>query len=218
MFTKIFNSWNTGILAFLLLAGTGFAETYQIDPVHSSVEFSVRHIFSRVPGEFTDFSGTIVYDPDRVENASVQATIQTTSVNTNNGSRDNHLRSPDFFEVAKYPEITFKGTKVEKEGNRLLVTGDLTMHGITKSAVLPVEILGVGTHPMSNAPVAGFSAELTLKRSDFGINNWTDAAGVLGDEVKITLNMEAAGKRMANPCNPCNPCGKAMNPCNPCGK
>jgi polyisoprenoid-binding protein YceI len=153
------------------------------------------------------------------------ATIQTASINTANAQRDKHLRSPDFFDAEKYPEISFKSTGAKKAGDRLMVTGDLTMHGITKSVVLPVEVLGVGTHPMSKAPVAGFTAELILKRSDFGVNNWTDVAGILGDEVKVTLNIEGVGGKMQNnPCakdmkNPCNPCAKGMkNPCNPCAK
>ncbi len=219
MSTKWLRSSGIGVLAVLLLTGTGFAETYSIDAVHSSVGFTVRHIFSRVSGEFTDFSGAIMYNPDHPEKSSVEATIKVASINTNDGRRDNHLRSPDFFDAEKYPEIMFKSTGAKKQGDNLMVTGDLTMHGVTKTVVMPVEILGVGTHPMSKAPVAGFAAELTLKRSDFGVNNWTDTAKIVGDEVKVSINVEAAGMSMAaNPCNPCgkNPCGK--NPCNPCGK
>ncbi len=212
------------VFALLLISGTSFAEDYKIDPAHSNVGFTIRHIVSRVSGKFSDVSGMVSYDPKAPEKFMAHATIQTTSINTDNDSRDNHLRSPDFFDVAKYPEITFKSTKAKKEGDRLMVTGDLTMHGITKSIVLAVEVLGVGNHPMSKAPMVGLAAELTLQRSDFGVNNWTDAAGILGDEVKITLNIEGMGGKQANPCakgmtNPCNPCGKAMkNPCNPCGK
>ena len=98
----------------------------------------------------------------------------------------------------------------------LMVTGDLTMHGVTKQVVMSVEVLGVGTHPMTKAAIAGFSAELKLNRSDFGVNSWTDMASIVGDEVSITLLIEAAAV-MENPCNPCNPCGKGKNPCNPCG-
>lgn len=218
-----------GLLAILFFSGTSFAETYKIDPVHSTAGFSIRHIVSRVNGSFTDVSGMINYDPKSPEKFSAQATIKAASINTNNGARDKHLQSPDFFDAAKYPEITFKSTKAKKKDDLLMVTGNLTMHGITKSIVLPVEILGLGVHPMSKAPVAGFAAEMTLKRSDFGVNSWTDMASVVGDEVKITLNIEGAGgkdqgnpcnpcaKGKANPCNPCNPCAKTKaNPCNPC--
>mgnify|MGYP001337368589 CR=1 FL=1 len=99
-----------------------------------------------------------------------------------------------------------------------MVTGSLAMHGITKEIMLPIEI--VGTDPVSKAPVAGSVADLTILRSDYGVNNWTDAAGVLGDEVKIALSIQAAGMgkggNACNPCNPCNPCAAKINACNPC--
>ena len=209
----------TGVVAMFLLAGTGFADTYRIDPAHSSVEFSIRHIFSQVKGQFGDFSGEIVYDPKHEENSSVTAIIKVASIDTDNERRDNHLRTPDFFDAARYTEMQFQSVKVSREGDRLMVEGDLSMHGVTKRIVLPVDILGVGIHPMTKAPVAGFAAVLTIQRSDFGVNSWTDAAGILGDDVKITLNLEANGTTKAvsgNPCNPCNPCN-ACNPCNPGG-
>jgi polyisoprenoid-binding protein YceI len=196
-------SLGIGVLAVFLLAGTGAADTYSIDTVHSSVGFTIRHIFSRVGGSFTDFSGTIMYDPNHPETSSVEATIKVASINTNNERRDNHLRSADFFDAEKYPQITFKSTGAKKQDEKLMVTGDLTMHGVTRRAVLPIEVLGVGTHPMSKAPVAGFAAELTVKRSDFGVNNWVDKAGMLGDEIKVSLNIEAAGMKTAE-----NPGGK----------
>lgn len=208
------------------------AQTYTIDAAHSSVGFSIRHIVSRTTGKFNDVKGTIVYDAENPANSSVEAVIQIASIDTDNERRDNHLRSADFFDAEKYPTMTFKSSKVEKKGEVLNVTGDLTLHGVTKRVVLPVEILGVGTHPMTKAAVAGFEANLTIKRSDFGVNTWTDAAGVLGDEVRVTLLIEALAapdKKMGdNPCNPCgnacNPCGNACNPCakknpcNPCGE
>ncbi len=185
---------------------------------HSSVSFSIRHIVSRTTGRFNDFKGHIVYDEANPSESSVLASIQIVSIDTDNERRDNHLRSADFFDAEKYPEMTFESRTVEKKGETLMVTGDLTLHG-TQQIVLPVEVLGVGTHPMTKAGVAGFQAELTLMRSDFGVNSWTDAAGILGDEVRVTLLIEA-GADSGNPCNacnPCNPCGK-KNPCNPCGE
>ncbi len=217
MHRSLFRTFSATILV-LLLAGSGSANSYKVDPAHSSVEFSIRHIVSRVTGSFTDFSGSIMYDPEQVEKSTVEATIQIGSIDTRNEKRDNHLRSPDFFDAKKYPEMSFKSTGVKKQGDKLLATGDLTLHGVTKSVVLTVEVLGTGVHPMSKAPVAGFVGETVIKRSDYGVNNWTDATGMLGDEVRISLNIEAAGTKGANPCNPCNPCGKAGNPCNPCGK
>ena len=179
----------------LVCADTGFAGTYRIDATHSSVEFSIRHIVSRTTGRFTDFSGTVVYDQNKPEQSKVEVIIQAGSINTDNEKRDNHLRSPDFLDAKSYPVMTFKSTKVEKQGEKFVVTGDFTMHGVTRRVVLPVEVLGLGTHPMRKIPVAGFSAETAIKRSDYGVNSWADVAGVLGDEVRISLNIEATGMK-----------------------
>ena len=195
MGVKVLRRLGAGTLVLFLLAGAVSAETYRIDPVHSSVVFSIRHIVSRVTGRFTDVSGTIVYDPAQVGTSRVQATIRVASIDTDNPKRDAHLRSPDFFNAEKYPEITFKSTGVKSEGNRLMVTGDLTVHGTTKQVVVPVEVLGTAVHPMRKVPVIGFAAELTIMRSDFGVNNWTDMAGVLGDEVRVMLNVEAVAEK-----------------------
>ena len=120
--------------------------------------------------------------------------IQANSIDTGNERRDNHLRSADFFDVAKYPRIEFASTSVQKGvEDRLEVTGTLSLHGVTKPVTFPVEVLGVGVHPMNGKAVAGFAAELTVKCSEYGVDNWTDAAGVLGDEVKMTVLIEALG-------------------------
>lgn len=169
------------------------AETYQIDPVHSSVDFSIRHLVGITKGKFTDFSGAVVYDEKAPEKSSVEAVIKVGSIDTENEKRNGHLKSPDFFDAEKYPEITFKSTKVEKgEGNKLVVTGDLTMHGVTKSVQLPVEVLGQGTNPWTQMPMAGFSSGITLLRSDYGINHWVDNTGVLGGEVKVGITIESS--------------------------
>lgn len=181
-----------GILAVAALSTAAGAETYKIDAVHSSVEFAIRHLVGRTTGGFTDFGGTIAYDPANPAATQIEATIEVASIDTRNEKRDNHLRGAGFFDVAKYTEITFKSTSVRAHENHLMVTGNLTLHGTTKQIVLPVEVLGLGTHPMAgNKPVAGFAAETTIKRSDYGVNSWTDAAGVLGDDVKVTLTIEA---------------------------
>lgn len=181
-------------LIFMLFLATGLrAETFKIDPVHSSVGFSIRHFVSNVKGRFTDFSGMIVYDPAKIENSSVNVTIQTTSINTDNENRDNHLRSPDFFDAEKNPEITFKSNKVVKEQEKLLVQGILNMHGVEKNVSFPFQILGTMKDPKGNAR-AGFEAELSLNRKDFGItwNRTLDQGGLmLGEEVKIMLAVEA---------------------------
>lgn len=170
------------------------AETYKIDVVHSSVDFSIRHLVGRSKGKFSEFSGTVTYDAKKPEATSINAVIKVASLDTGNEKRDGHLKSADFFDAEQFPEITFKSTKAVKKDDRLLVTGDFTMHGVTKSIELPVEVLGIGVHPMAKVPVAGFASDITLKRSDYGVNNWTDKAGVLGDEVKVSLLVEALAK------------------------
>lgn len=191
---RVFKILVLGLLVALSTSTTSFAETYEIDTAHSSVGFSVRHLVSRTTGRFNDFQGTIVYDPANLDSASVSATISVASIDTKNERRDNHLRNDDFFGVEKYPDITFASSQVEKKGDALLVTGDLTMRGVTRRVVLPVEILGVGVHPRTKLPLAGFQVDMVLRRSDYGVNSWTDAAGVLGDEVQISIFVEAGAQ------------------------
>ncbi len=184
------------IAALLFGAAAVTAETYTIDKTHSSVQFRIRHLVGRTTGEFGEFAGTIVYDPAKPEASRVEATIQTASINTANAQRDTHLKSPDFLNAAQFPTITFVSTKVTRQAEGLAVEGNLTLHGVTRTVVLPVQVLGLGTHPMpqmKGAAVAGFAASTTVKRADFGVNSWTDPAGVLGDEVEVTLNIEALG-------------------------
>ena len=129
-----------GLLAMLLLTSAGGATTYHIDAVHSNVSFSVRHIVSRTSGAFTSFEGTVDYDPTHPEKSAVSATVDVGSIDTNNKRRDGHLKSADFFDAGQHPSITFVSRSAEKQGDRLLVTGDLTMHGLTRQVVLPVEV------------------------------------------------------------------------------
>ena len=167
------------------------AETYAIDKGHSAVQFSVRHIVSRTSGRFNDFTGRISYDPAHPAKMAASATIQVGSIDTESQKRDGHLKSADFFDVANHPTINFKSTSAESNGESILLSGDLTMHGVTKKVELPVEILGVGVHPMNQKKVVGLTTEITLKRSDFGVNSWTDPANIVGDEVKVSLTIEA---------------------------
>lgn len=183
------------ILLAALIQVPALAETYEIDPVHSSVGFTIRHLVSRSTGTFTDFSGSITYDPKQPAKSSFECVIQAASINTGNERRDGHLKGADFFDVENFAEITFKSTAVKSAGeNELSVTGDFTLHGVTKSVTLPVTVLGVGTHPRHGRGVAGLAAEFTIMRSDYGVDNWTDVAGVLGNEVKISLLIEAGVK------------------------
>ena len=186
-----------GLVSSLVMADTSFAEKYQIDRAHSSVGFSIRHFVSRTTGRFNQFNGMIDYDPAAPEKMMIETTIQTRSIDTGNDRRDGHLRGADFFEVETYPTIMFKSTSAKMDGEKILVTGDLTMHGVMKSITIPVTVLGVGTHPQRNTPLAGFETELTLLCSDFGVNSWANFANVLGDEVRVSIAIEAGPPRQA---------------------
>ena len=168
--------------------------TWQIDPSHSLVEFSVKHMmFSTVKGRFGGVSGTIVDNPDRSKSA-VDVTIDAATVDTRDERRDGHLKSPDFFDVANHPTITFKHSHIEHlGGDRLKLVGDLTIHGITKPVEIATTMNGRGTNPYG-MQVAGFTGETTISRKDFDLN-WNaalEAGGVLvGDTVKILLEIQA---------------------------
>jgi polyisoprenoid-binding protein YceI len=185
-------------LAVVALATTLFStasaavETYKIDPVHSSIGFSIRHFVSKVPGTFTKFSGSIVVDRENMEKSSVEATIQVTSVNTANEKRDAHLQSPDFFDAAKFSTATFKSKAWKKTGEDAFdVTGDLTLHGITKEVVLKTKLLAFGPG-MQGAQLSGWEATTVLNKTDFGVNGPAMLGKALGDEVTITISVEAA--------------------------
>ncbi len=170
--------------------------TYTIDPAHSSAQFTVRHMMvTNVRGGFKKVTGTIVYDPASGVESSVEAAIDATTISTNDDQRDAHLRSADFLNVEQYPTITFKSKKVEPEGDdESNVTGDLTIHGITKEVVLHVE----GPTPESKDPWGnmriGLSARTKIKRSDFGLT-WNAVLGTggiaVGDELKIEIDISA---------------------------
>lgn len=169
-------------------------DTYKIDPVHSAIGFKVRHFFSYVNGSFTKFEGTINVDPDHPEKSSVNATIEAASVDTKNENRNEDLRSAHFFEVAKYPAITFKSKSVKQTGaDSGDVVGDLTMHGVTKEITLHVKFLGKG-QGMGGKPISGWQVTAEpIKRSDYGLT-WSKAVegtAVVGGEVTISIDVEA---------------------------
>lgn len=174
---------------FLVLGFSGLVqaapETYDIDPVHSTVEFKIRHLgISWVTGSFGTFSGTAVLDPEKPEASTVNVTVKAESVDTRNAKRDAHLKNPDFFNTEKFPELSFKSSKVEKSGeNKYKVTGDFTLLGVTK----PVTFEVTGTDlvdGMQGEKRRGGETTFTIKRSDFGM---TKNIGPIGDEVQITL-------------------------------
>ena len=190
------------LLAFLiglLLATAAFAapETYAIDPTHSSMTFTVRHmVISNVKGRFTDFSGTLIYDEQDITKSSVEIIIKAASINTDVKQRDDHLRSADFFDVAKYPEITFKSTRIEKKGESQVAIGTLTMHGVSREVAIAFKIGGKAKDG-SGATRLGAEAALKINRNDYGIswNMTLDNGGVLvGNDVQLELNVEAIKK------------------------
>jgi polyisoprenoid-binding protein YceI len=169
-------------------------DTYNFDKAHTTVGFQVRHIFTMVGGKFTDFSGVIHVDRAKPESSSVEFTIQAASIDTNEPRRDADLRSPNFFDVANNPTITFKSTSVKPSGSNLYdVSGDLTMRGVTKRVTLPVALLGEGKDPWGNEKM-GFEIATSLDRTEYGIswNKTLDQGGVLvGNEVKVQISVEA---------------------------
>jgi polyisoprenoid-binding protein YceI len=172
--------------AAVLAASPVLADTYVIDKSHSDASFLIRHMMSKVRGQFTDYAGSINVDPAKPENASVEFTVKTASIDTANDNRDKDLRGANFFDVEKFPEITFKSTRVKATGkDKYDVTGTLTMRGVSKEVTLPVQFLGFGKDPWGNEK-AGFSIDFTLNRKDFGLvwNKTLDTGGVLlGDDV-----------------------------------
>ncbi len=168
--------------------------TYKIDPVHSSANFTIRHMMiTNVRGGFSSVKGTAVYDSENVGESSLDATIDTNTLSTQDTARDAHVKSAEFMDVEKYPTITFKSTKVERAGaGELNVTGDLTMHGVTKEVVLKVDgPTGEEKDPWGNTR-AGASATTKIKRTDFGLT-WSatlETGGLLlGDDLKVELEM-----------------------------
>ena len=171
--------------------------TYKIDKSHSEVIFQVRHLVTKVRGRFDDFEGSVTIHEDKPDLSSVQFTIQATSIDTNEPQRDTHLRSADFFEVDKYPTITFKSKTVRRKSSESFdIVGDLSIHGVTKEIVLPVTHLGKAKDPWGNERV-GFEAEIILNRKDYGLvwNAPLEVGGFLvGDEVKVSLSVQAVAQ------------------------
>jgi polyisoprenoid-binding protein YceI len=172
------------------------ASTWSIDPVHSAIHFSVRHmVVSKTRGRFGRWTGQINFDPADLSKASVEVNIDPASIDTADAQRDGHLRSADFFDVEKYPAATFKSTLVDDlDGNgKLRITGNLTIHGVTQPVVLDALYEGSGKDPWGGER-AGFSASASIDRREFGLqwNKALDTGGVLvGDKIELTLEIEA---------------------------
>ncbi|HZR15894.1 MAG TPA: YceI family protein [Verrucomicrobiae bacterium] len=184
------------LICLSVLAFTGFAakaaETYNLDPAHSTVGFAVTHmVINTVHGKFNDFSGALTLDGGQVKEAT--GTIQTKSIDTGIERRDNHLRSPDFFDAAKFPTITFKSKRAEKQGSDMVLVGDFTMHGVTKELSLPVTVKGPIKDPWGNSRI-GLQARAKLNRQDYGLkyNQALETGGlVVANEIELEINAEA---------------------------
>jgi len=174
-------------------AAPAAAPGWALDKAHSQVEFRIRHLMGAVTGKFKTLDANFNIDKANPAASSVDFTIQTTSIDTGNSDRDDHLRSGDFFDVAKYPTIKFKSTSIKSTGkDTYAVTGDFTMKDVTKRITLPVTVLGFMTDARGNERV-GFELETTLNRKDYNVlwNRTLDDGGVLlGDDVKVTINLE----------------------------
>jgi polyisoprenoid-binding protein YceI len=169
--------------------------TWNLDPVHSVAEFKVKHMMiSNVRGHFTGLSGTLTYDEQNVTNSRVEATIDAATINTGDAQRDGHLKTADFFDAEKYPAITFRSTNIKRTGDdELAVSGDLTMHGVTRPVVFNVEgPTAAGKDPWGNTRM-GLSATTKVNRKDFGLtwNATLETGGILvGEEITITLDVQ----------------------------
>lgn len=171
------------------------AGTYEVDKAHSKVGFEVSHlVISTVEGKFTDFSGSLKI-ADKIEQSSLTAKVATTTVDTANGKRDDHLRSPDFFDVKKFPEMTFVSKEFKQTGDDLAIGGTLTIKGTSKPVTFAGKIMGQ-TKDMSGATVAVYKGKTTINRQEFGLK-WSkalEAGPVVGDSVEILLTVEATKK------------------------
>ncbi len=168
--------------------------TWAIDPVHSEVSFTVRHLMvSKVRGRFTRFAGTFVTGEDPLE-SSVEASVELASIDTDNADRDAHIRSADFFDVERYPTLTYRSTGIRRDGDGFIVDGELSLHGVTRSVPLALEVNGFQASTPFGDTRAGFSATAEINRNDFGIefNAPLEGGGVvLGNKVQIALEVEA---------------------------
>lgn len=177
-----------------LTPAAGTRTTWKLDPSHTTVEFSAKHLMiSTVKGRITDIEGTIYTDENNPRNSSVEATLKAASLDTRTDQRDQHLRSADFLDVEKYPEIKFRSTRIEGDRDSFKLTGDLTIRDVTKQITLDVEFEGAGKDPWGGERV-GFSAKGKIDRRDFGLtwNQALETGGVVvGNDIKISLEVEA---------------------------
>jgi polyisoprenoid-binding protein YceI len=180
----------TGILALAAPLALAQTSTWTSDPQHSEVDFNIKHMsVSNIHGRIGGVAATILLNESDIAKSSVKATIDVSTIDTGVAPRDTHLKTPDFFDVAKFPTATFSSTSVVKHGNVLTVTGNLTLHGVTKPVVLEVEGPSGPALGMDHKPHSGFTATTILNRTDFGIGGKFPAA-IVGEEVKLVIELE----------------------------
>jgi polyisoprenoid-binding protein YceI len=182
---------NVLVLIALLVTGSTFAQTWSLDKAHSKLGFSVTHLMiSTVDGSFKSVDAKITSSKDDFSDAVIELTAEIASVDTDNEKRDEHLKTEDFFDAAKFPTITFKSKSFKKAGDKKYkLAGDLTLHGVTKAVDLVVVLGGVADHPYTKKKIAGFKISGVIKRSDFGIAPKT-ASSMVSDEVTIAAATE----------------------------
>jgi len=181
------------ILVLSVVSLASGADKYTLDPAHSLIGFSVRHlVISKTHGSFNDVTANLMYDDKDISKSSVDVTINVASIDTDNEQRDEHLRSPDFFDAEKFPNMTFKSKKIEKREDGWVAVGDLTMRDVTREIALPFEIVGIATDSWGNTKM-GVEASITIDRRDYGLT-WSKAietgALVVGNDVDIELSLE----------------------------
>ena len=182
-------------LALASTSAFAAAETYTMDGSHTQANFTWTHFgFSNPTAGFDNIAGTITFDADKPSESKVDVTIAINSLNTHVPKLDEHLKKADFFDAAQFPTATFKSTKVEKAvgENSFTVTGDLTVHGVTKPVVLAATLNSAEMHPMKKLPMIGFDATTTIKRSDFGVGAYVPK---VSDELKVRITTEAAAAK-----------------------
>ncbi len=184
-------------------AGSPSTVTYGFDPAHTSINFAVQHlVINTIRGRFKEFTGSIALDEKDVANSSVEFTAKTASISTDVEPRDNDLRSPNFLDAAKFPELTFKSSKVEKHGKGFICHGTFTLHGVSKEIAIPFTLSGPITDPWGNHRI-GVTASISINRQDYGVaydKKLPDGGLAVGNEVQIDLNIEAVHK-MEKPAN-----------------
>ena len=184
------------LLSLMLIVSTSFAETFQIDPAHTKIHFSVKHlVILTAHGYFTDFAGSIQANPKNAVLIAATATIRTDSVDSQIEKRDNYLRGQDFFDVKNYPEISFKSKKVTGSGNHITMIGDLTIKGITREIILKGSFLGM-THGSQGELRARFTATGVITRDDFNLKQKKSTELMLGNEIQIGLEVESVTQIM----------------------